>query len=347
MKKTKILVLSLFFGNDYFETNEEFREVFSSLGDDVEFIYAHDGNADRVGDVSAYVLKVEREGVNWITIDPEVREKLPEAEVLLVSNSCVTAEMMDLAPNLKFIGSMRSGVENVDVQAAEARGIQVRCIPGRLADAVADMTLAMIVCETRGVIRGNLTSSHGEWNKRDIYDDTTNRPIAFLKIGIIGFGFIGQCLAKRLRACGATLLAYDPYQKEEVFAACEVRKTGLEELLQTCDVVCMMAKLTPDTKNLMGREQFALMKPTAVFVNTARAGLVDEAALIEALETKKIRGAALDVYSQEPLPKDHPLLKMNNVTLMPHRAGVTSGNHQNSMRLMFRILRRYLDGEPV
>ena len=167
-------------------------------------------------------------------------------------------------------------------------------------------------------------------------------------IEFIGFGMIGHKLAQRLNACGSRVLAYDPYTTKEALDACNVEKVDdLDTLLKSCDIVSMMARLTDETKHMMGEKQFAMMKPTAIFVNTARPGLVDEDAMVRALQNGTIRGAALDVYNEEPLPLDHPLLKMNNVTLMPHRAGVTPGIGQQSMRMMMKTLRKYLDGQPV
>lgn len=348
MKKTKILVLAEFFDKSDFWTDPEYHEMISSFGDDVEFDFAQDLNPKQFDDISKYVLYMETNGPEWITPSPEVLEKVADADVLLVGMSGVSSKIIDAGKNLKFIGAMRSGFENVNKAYAESKGITVRNCPGRLANPVADMTLAMMISETRGILRGNLVTNHGQWHKMDIYDDTTNRPMSSLKVGLVGYGMIGRKLAARLRACESEVLAYDPYTPQSVFDGDGVKKyETLEEMIPKCDIICMMARLTEDTRGMFGKQQFALMKPTAIFCNTARAGLVDEASLVEALETKKIRGACLDTYSQEPLPEDHPLLRMNNVTLMPHRAGVTPGMGQQSMKMMFKTLRNFLNGEKV
>lgn len=345
MAKTKILVITDFQPIETYHTDPEYLELLSGMGSEVEFEFVADPTPKQFADPSAYVLKMETEGPEWITPDPAIMEKLPEADVLLVSLACVTEQMLEAGKKLKFVGAMRSGLENINVEAAKKRNIHVASCPGRLSDPVADMTLALILCETRGILRGNLVGTGGEWHKQDVYMDSSNRPLCMLKVGLVGFGAIGGKLAKRLIACDSTVYAYDPYTPEHVFQAAGVKKVELNTLLQTCDVVVMMARLTKETEKLIGREQFAMMKPTAIFVNTARAGLVDEAALIEALQKKTIRGAALDVYSAEPLPRNSPLLEMRNVTLMPHRAGVTPGMGQLSMRLMLKQLKAFLAQE--
>jgi len=347
-KRTKILILAEFNDKEEFLRDPEYREIIESFGDDVEFDFAQDTNPKKFDDISNYVLYMETNGPEWITPDAEVLEKVADADVLLVGMSGVSTKIIDVGKKLKFIGAMRSGFENVNKKYAESKGIVVRNCPGRLSDPVADMTMAMIVCETRGILRGNLVTNHGVWNKFDSYDDTTNRPMSSLKVGLVGFGMIGKKLARRLCACESTVYGYDPYTPAEVFNQEHVTKfESLEEMIPKCDVICMMARLTEQTRGMFGEKQFALMKPTAIFCNTARAGLVDEDAMVRALQEKRIRGACLDTYAQEPLPADHPLLQMNNVTLMPHRAGVTPGMGQFSMRLMFKTLRKFLNGEPV
>lgn len=348
MDKMKILVLADYYDKSEYWMNPEYVEIIKSLGDDVEFDYAQDTNWKSCADLSEYVLKMETLGPEWITPDAEVMEKITYADVLLVGINGVSKAIIDAGKKLRFIGAMRSGFENVNKEYAESKNIVVRNCPGRLANPVADMTLALIISEVRGIIRGNLTTNKGHWEKMDIYDDTTNRPLSMLKIGMVGFGMIGQKLAARLNACESTVYAYDPFTSKEKFEECNVIKfETMEEMLPLCDVVVIMARLTDETRGLFDASKFGLMKQTAIFVNTARAGLVDEEALVNALHTKKIRGAALDVYSAEPLPLNHPLLQMNNVTLMPHRAGVTPSIGQQSMKMMFKTLRKFLDGEPV
>jgi len=165
--------------------------------------------------------------------------------------------------------------------------------------------------------------------------------------GLIGFGIIGHKVAARLKAFGVKVLTYDPYCSKETAEAAGVELVSFEELLKRSDYVSMHARLSDSTKNLMGEKEFKMMKPTAFFINTARAGLVDEAALVKALQEKTIRSAAIDVYSKEPLPADHPLLKLDNVTLTPHHAGATTDNLSNSLDIMLEELDRYFGGQEL
>ena len=142
-------------------------------------------------------------------------------------------------------------------------------------------------------------------------------------------------------------MAYDEYCTPEQMMADGVKPVSLDELLSTSDIVSIHLRLVEATKNIIGKEAFAKMKPTAIFCNTARAGLVDQQALCDALQSKKIRGAVLDVFWDEPVPKDSPFLKMNNVTMTPHRAGVTTDIVPNTYNLMLQDLRRFWAGEPL
>lgn len=298
------------------------------------------------GKPTEFILKIETEGPEWVEPDQEILDKIKDAEVVVAHFSGVNSKMMDQAKNLKLIGVMRSGVENVNLPAATAKSITVINCPGRVSEPVADFTVAMILVEARNIIRASLNYNHGAWSSFD-QKDSANTALRNHTAGLIGFGIIGRKVAARLAPFGVKVLAYDPFGSKEEAAKQGVELVSFEELLKRSDYVSMHARLAEDTKNLMGKKQFDLMKPTAIFINTARAGLVDEAALIEALQTKKIRSAALDVFSQEPLPEDHPLLKLPNVTLMPHRAGGTVDVISNSLDIMLEQLDAYFAGKEL
>jgi D-3-phosphoglycerate dehydrogenase / 2-oxoglutarate reductase len=164
---------------------------------------------------------------------------------------------------------------------------------------------------------------------------------------LIGFGIIGRKVAARLAPFGMKILTYDPFCTKEMAEEGGAELISFEELLKRSDFVSMHARFSEETKDLMGEKEFSLMKPTAIFVNTARAGLVNENALVNALKEHKIRSAAIDVFWTEPLPADHPLLKLTNVTLTPHRAGGTSDVKSNSMDIMLATLDKYFAGEEL
>jgi len=164
-------------------------------------------------------------------------------------------------------------------------------------------------------------------------------------VGIIGYGAIGRGVAARLKPFGCRIVAYDPYQPAKVFAEGGVRQADLETLLRESDIITVHAVVTPETTGMLGAAQFALMKPTAYFVNVARAAMTDEAALAEALREKRIAGAALDVFSKEPPPLDHPLLQLDNVIALPHIGGNTIEVSIHQTRIAVPDLERLFGGE--
>lgn len=319
-----------------------------SAFENLELEYVEDHNHANMENPKEYNLKMEKEGPEWITPDPEVMDKIADADILMTSFCGVTEAMMQAGKKLKLIYIMRSGFENCNVEAAKRLGIPVCNTPSRLAEPVADLAVALMICECRGILRGNRSILEGKWTQHDIYNDTTNSAICNLRIGLYGYGGIGRAIAKRLtKGFGAEVVAYDAFCKPEDMEKDGVEFVSLEELLQTSDIVSIHLKLVEATKNIFGKDQFDMMKPSAIFVNTARAGLVDQQALIDALESRSIRGACLDVFWDEPVPADSPFLKMDNVTLTPHRAGVTNDIVPNTINIMLPELCRFFKGEKL
>ena len=315
----------------------------------LELVYVTDTNHQRMENPKEYNLKLEKQGPEgWITQSEEFYREIADADMLFTSFCGVTEEMMKAGKQLKLIFLMRSGWENCNVEAAKRLGIPVCNTPSRLAEPVADLTVAMMIAECRGLLRGNRAILRGEWIQNDVYTDTTNAALCSLRIGLYGYGGIGRAIAKRLvHGFGAEVVAYDPFCPAEVMIADGVQPVELDELVSTSDIVSIHLRLVEATKNIIDAKFLSKMKPTAIFVNTARAGLVDKAALQEALETKKIRGACLDVFWEEPIALDDPFLKMDNVTLTPHRCGVTTDIVPNTLNLMLQDLKRYWANEPL
>ena len=329
------------------EAMKQYESKFAEFAG-LEFEYVEDHNHANMINPKEYNLKMEKEGPEWITPDPEVMEKIGDADILMTSFCGVTEAMMQAGKKLKLIYIMRSGFENCNVEAAKRLGIPVCNTPSRLAEPVADLTVAMMICECRGILRANRAILEGKWIQHDTYSDSTNSAICNLRVGLYGYGGIGKAIAKRLiHGFGAEVVAYDAFCKPEDMEKDGVKPVELEELLKTSDIVSIHLKLVDATKNIFGKQQFDMMKPTSIFVNTARAGLVDQQALIDALESKKIRGACLDVFWDEPVPMDSPFLKMDNVTLTPHRAGVTTDIVPNTINIMIPELARFFDGREL
>lgn len=209
------------------------------------------------------------------------------------------------------------------------------------------MTIALILSECRGLCRCNLQATHGEWKPYDI-TDASNAALCNLTVGLVGFGGIARKLAKRLvNGFGSRVLSYDPYLPDELIKKYGVEPVKMDELLAQSDIVSLHVALTDDTKNLFGMKQFLQMKPTAIFVNTARGKLVKEDELYEALKKNVIRSAALDVYCQEPLQPDSRLYTLKNITLTPHMSGLTTDIVPNTLQIALGELLRYVRGEAL
>lgn len=333
------------------ELADEFKQFCQNseleLFQNLEIEYAKDTNVFRMQTFEEYVQRMEHEGPEWITPDEEVLDKIADADILLIQWGAVSTKIIDAAKRLRFIVTIRSGCENINVAYAKSKGISVSFAPSRLAEVVADMTVALALSECRGIVRRNLIATKGEWIEEK-YNDNSHAALSNLVIGIVGYGGIARTVSKRfIKGFGAKVIAYEKITPPEILKADGVEQVELSRLLQTADIITMHARLCPETRGMIGANEFALMKPNAIFINTARAGLVDEQALVHALETKQIRGAGLDVYEKEPLPLDSPLLKMDNVTLMPHSAGITNDILKNSLKIIVTEMERFLKGEPL
>ena len=258
------------------------------------------------------------------------------ANVVVVESDSVKGPVLDLP--LVVVGSCRGDPNNVDVAAATARGIPVLRAPGRNADAVAELTVALLFAVNRGVVRADHDVREGE-----IYRDGTIPyqrfrawQLAGRTAGLVGLGAVGRATRWRLEGLGMRVIAHDPYADDATHS--------LADLLAEADVVSMHAMVTPETQGMIGAEQFARMKNDAIYVNTARAMLHDTDALVGALESGTIAGAGLDHFEGEHLPTDHPLQSMPNVVLAPHIGGATYDTEANHSKLIADGLEQLLGG---
>jgi glyoxylate reductase len=226
----------------------------------------------------------------------------------------IDAELMDAAgPQLKVISSMSVGVDHVDVAAATARGIPVGNTPGVLTDATADMAFALLFAAARRVVEGEKYVREGKW-KTWHPQLLLGRDFVGATLGIVGFGRIGQAVAKRAQGFDLRVHFYDPTARPAYGA----RPVDLDVLLRESDFVSIHVPLTAETKHLVNTEFLAKMKSDAILVNTSRGGVVNQAALYDALKSHRIFAAALDVTDPEPVPMDSPLLELDNCLIVPH-----------------------------
>ncbi|HOO26631.1 MAG TPA: NAD(P)-dependent oxidoreductase, partial [Clostridiales bacterium] len=253
-------------------------------------------------------------------------------------------------PNLRMIGVCRGNPTNVDIEACTSAGIPLVYTPGRNSDAVADLTLAFMLCAARMVMQsaaflkedgqagdmGRMGAAYFRYQGLELWRQ---------KIGLVGAGAIGKKVAQRLRGFGADVLVFDPYISQDDAALLGVKKVELDDLLAQSAIVSLHAPVTDQTKGMIGANEFAKMKDGAYFINTARAALVDYDALLEALKSGKLAGAALDVFPEEPPASDDPLVNMENVIATPHIAGNTKQVSIHQGLIMAENIEMLLRGE--
>ncbi|MDR1211733.1 MAG: 2-hydroxyacid dehydrogenase [Spirochaetaceae bacterium] len=291
-------------------------------------------------------LEVEKQGPEIEDADPLVLSHGKDCNVLAGLFVPVSSKVIDAMPSLRIVGVSRAGLENVNVPAATGRGVLVFNVQGRNAHAVSDFAVGMMLAECRNIARAHYAIKNGQWRKTFANSDTVPE-LGGRTVGLVGFGFIGSLVAKKLSGFEVKVVVYDPYAAPDRVRAAGAVPVGIEELFKMSDFISIHARLTDENKKMIGRDLLSLMKPTAYFINTGRAGLVDQDALVWALKNKKIQGAALDVFTTEPLPADSPYLGLDNVTLTTHLAGTTSDALTNSPYLLLEDIARFLKGEDA
>jgi D-3-phosphoglycerate dehydrogenase len=260
-----------------------------------------------------------------------------EATILVCEADQCKGPVLELP--LIAIGSTRGDPTNVDVPAATAAGIPVLRAPGRNADAVAELTIALLLAVTRGVVPADRSVRAGTVYADGVipYQRYRAWQVAGRTAGVIGLGAVGQATAWRLAGLGMRVVAYDPYN--------DAATHSLDDLLAEADVVSMHAPVTPETAGMIGKAQFDAMKDGVVYVNTARAALHDTDALVAALQSGKVGAAGLDHFEGEHLAPEHPLTTMENVVLTPHIGGATYDTEANHSGMIADDLARLLAGE--
>ncbi|MDR2896047.1 MAG: 2-hydroxyacid dehydrogenase [Propionibacteriaceae bacterium] len=265
-----------------------------------------------------------------------------DADALITDLAPVNQHILDRLPQLKFIGVARGGPVNVNIAAATRHGIPVINAPGRNGPAVAEYTLALLLSLARRVATGTATLARGDW-QGDLYNyETTGLELMGHKAGLIGLGQVGKRVAELLQAFGMDVLVYDPFVDEATVSALGARQVDLESLLSQSDVVSLHARLTSETRGIIGRRELDLMKPDAYLINTARGPLLDYEALEAVLVEGKLAGVALDVYNREPPDPASALLQSPKVLAMPHVGGATRESAIRGARIVAVDLRRVL-----
>lgn len=269
---------------------------------------------DPISILESHGFEIVKSPKNTILTEKDLLDLVEDVDAIIVGVDPITKAVIDKAKNLKVISKYGVGVDNIDVAYAKEKNIAIEIALNANASAVSDYAFTLMCAVARRVVEIHNACVRDDWSKRsalDIYGKT---------MGIVGYGEIGKGVAKRALGFDMDVLVYDPYTKEEVIG----RKVDLETLLKTSDFVSVHTPLTKDTHHLINASNMKLMKSTAILVNTARGGVVDEAALYEALVKGDIYGAGLDVFEQEP-PTGSKLLTLDNVVLGTHAAASTQG----------------------
>jgi len=242
----------------------------------------------------------------------------------------IDSEVFDAAPKLKIVAQYAVGYDNIDVKEATKRGIYVTNTPGVLTETTADFAWALLMAVARKVVEADKCVRSGQWEVswhptllmgKDVYGAT---------LGIIGLGRIGSAVTKRAKGFNMRILYYDMMRRPDLEKELGIEYVDLHVLLRESDFVSVHVPLTEKTHHMLGEEEFNLMKKTAYLINNSRGSILDEKALYNALKEKHIAGAGLDVFEQEPTPKDNPLLKLDNVVLAPH---ISSASHETRSRM--------------
>ena len=279
------------------------------------------GNAQRVADIFCEMAPEGFE-VSYASSklsDAEKISLIKDAEYVMLHPGVISGDVLREAKSLKLIQSLTAGYDKIDIETAKQLNIPVATNGGANSWSVAEHSIALLLALYKRLIECDKSVRQGTW--RQPINGFNTFDIVGKTVGIIGAGNIGRKVARRLKAFETDIIYYDPFPAADIEEELGARKVSLEELVSSADIISMHAPLLKETWGLVGKKEFSLMKPTTVIINTCRAELVDKDAFFEALKSKKIAGAAIDVFFTEPALQDDPFLTLDNVIVSPHTAG--------------------------
>ena len=285
--------------------------------------------------------------VRWRSDDDAWRAELAEIDgIYAYAHVTVSAELMDDIPRLKVISNFGVGCDHVDLAAAQERGIPVGNTPHVLDGATADITFALLLAGARNIVKGDHFARGPDFLE---YDPSfmLGQEVHHQTLGIVGLGNIGYQVARRARGFDMTVLYHNRNRNPIAEADLGARYVALDELLAQSDFVALNTPLTDETRGMIGARELGLMKESAVLVNAARGAVIDHDALLDTMRAGKLHCAALDVTEPEPLPRDHPLLALDNIIVIPHLGSATEQTRQAMSDLSVRNLLAGLEGKEL
>lgn len=306
-----------------------------------------DGRAVNPGDLSWDCLKPFGEVTVYDrTEDKQVLSRIADADIILTNKTPITAQRMDACPNLKLICALATGYNVIDCDGARVRGIPVCNVPDYGTQAVAQFTFSLLLEICNAVGHHNQAVHDGKWSSCTdfCFWDTPQTELAGKTIGIIGFGRIGRAVGAIAKAFGMKVIAYNRSRCPQGEAIGEY--VPLQTLLAQADVVSLHCPLTEETRNIINRNALSQMKAGCILLNTARGPLLDEQAVADALVSGKLRGAAVDVVSAEPISESNPLLQAPNCIITPHMAWAPIESRQRILDCTVRTIAGFLAGKP-
>ncbi|MCR5783776.1 MAG: 2-hydroxyacid dehydrogenase [Clostridia bacterium] len=330
------------FVGDAYVTDEMMRRSASALpgGCDAEFFFFGEINRGNMRDT---VKKIEAGKRRELRVPDGLFEAVSDADLLIVHLCPVNEDLLDAAKNLKAVLSCRGGTENIDLEAAAKRGIIVASNPAHNANAVAEYTIGLMICETRNIARADAALKNGIWREKYPNTENTIREISDMTVGIIGCGSVGRLVAEKLSAFRCRILICDPYVDESAFDILNYEFADLDTLLRESDIITLHAR---SDSYILDFKQFELMKPTAYIINTARSKMINPDALKNALDNNRIMGAAIDVFESEPNIPDF-YRQYDNITLTNHRGGDTINSYSDSPVFAINNYKRYTEGKKL
>lgn len=289
----------------------------------------------RIPEIGLKILREYCEVVYRDELPPPARGELLKAvedadAIYCTLNEAIDKELMDRARRLKVVGTMSVGVDHIDVEYATKNGVYIVYTPGVLTETVADHTWALLLAVARRIVEADYYVRRGEWKIAFAPTMMLGYDVYGRVLGIIGFGRIGQAVARRAKGFNMKILYYDIVRRGDLEEELGIKYAPLEKLLMESDYVSIHVPLTPETRGIIGERELRLMRRTAILVNTSRGPVVDQKALSRALKEGWIAGAGLDVFEEEPIDPDDPLLKLENIVVTPH-IGSASHDTRNKM----------------